>query len=332
MTNRYDIKNFAENLKKLRKQRHKENPELFNYCKTHETFAQVISSEKTGQEDDKEKTAEQRNDEKEKVNPVDRRTVLNWEHGKSYPSLKQLVEICSVLDCEISDLVSNDENEPISQNTRAVSEFLGLDGSTTRRIKDTPELQRALNFFLNSKKLPDVMRSINDEIYMRLLNEDILNAYSSNFQSTLKQTYAQFRNETFPLEQNVEKFQERLTRRISYARIKDYLQDYLDENLNDDRLTQIKLALEENNKSGTNEEIYQVFIEQTADFSYDLLKHLDERTLILDRILQSIGTILDVHMQQEVKRHQELLRATAKEFVWRQEQGQKAAKKQGADE
>lgn len=176
------------------------------------------------------------------------------------------------------------------------------------------------------------MRSINDEIYMRLLNEDILNAYSSNFQSTLKQTYAQFRNETFPLEQNVEKFQERLTRRISYARIKDYLQDYLDENLNDDRLTQIKLALEENNKSGTNEEIYQVFIEQTADFSYDLLKHLDERTLILDRILQSIGTILDVHMQQEVKRHQELLRAAAKEFVWRQEQEQKAAKKQGADE
>ena len=47
----------------------------------------------------------QRIDLTRKLNVQDHR-VNNWESGAFYPSLVSLVELCEILDCKITDLIS----------------------------------------------------------------------------------------------------------------------------------------------------------------------------------------------------------------------------------
>lgn len=88
----------------------------------------------------------------------DRRTVANWEKGKTTPSLEDLLSLCNLFDCEIGYLLC--EHDTKQRATTDVSNITGLSNHAVEQIQywnSTGDYIQMLNTILTSPNFDNLL-------------------------------------------------------------------------------------------------------------------------------------------------------------------------------
>lgn len=224
-------------------------------------------------------------------------------------NVSNLIAVSNALDVSINYLLGIDNCET-KENTD-INKATGLENNTIEIIKNNKELQEKLNFFLQSPKLNDITKELDNEFYMQYISNNILNAYKEPLLNIIEKAYMKFNIETFPLDRTLKRYRDYLYLEIPYDNIKsskiepNKLLNYLKNNLCADRLNQIQIQIEHKNIS-IEKEIYDTFINDTAECTYEILEHKYNKDVRMNKISQSILSILDDYIctrQQALKNH-----------------------------
>lgn len=214
-------------------------------------------------------------------------------------SVSNLIAVSNALGVSINYLLGIDTcKTPVNTDINKVT---GLENRTIETIINNKSLQEQLNFFLQSPKLNDITKELNRELYTQYISHDILNAYKEPLLTTIETAYMKFNVETFPLDRTLKRYRDYLYKEIPYKNIKgskmepNKLSFYLKSNLSADRVNQIQLITKEKNIK-SEKEIYDIFINDTVECTYEILEHKYNRDSRMNKISQSFLAILDDYM------------------------------------
>lgn len=193
----YDIKGVGERLKELRSKRanlYNENPNnkrfiIYACCKTQESLSEAIGKE--------------------------RRTIGNWENGKSLPDIESLIKLCNILNCSIDyflGVTDISEIDPVimaSHHTGISSDIIG------RCMRDSHYLD-FLNFVMKPENCEKLVRKFELIACGEYLNNDQLS--NSNIKSSkineLNDYFEEFCCFTSPDKNNLEGYKEYLKTKL----------------------------------------------------------------------------------------------------------------------
>ena len=215
-------------------------------------------------------------------------------------SVSNLIAVSNAFDVSINYLLGIDSCET-PENTD-INKKTGLENKTIETIKNNKGLQEKLNFFLLSPKMIVILEEIDNDFYMQRLSHDIFNAYSNPLLTKLQTAYSNFNSETFPLDRNSKKYITYLSKEITLESIKsnksetNYMMAYLKSNLSSDRVNDIQHQAQLK-KAKDDESIYSIFINDTAQCTYELFEYKHSRESIMNKISQSFLALLDDYIQ-----------------------------------
>lgn len=225
-------------------------------------------------------------------------------------SVTNLIAVALALGVSINYLLGIDSCET-PENTD-ISKATGLSNETIETIKTNENLQEKLNFFLLSPEINKISEEIDKLLLNQRFSNDILNAYSKELFNELETAYKKFFSHTFATDRTELKYREYLYQQLTYEKIKtnstsDNIIDYLKLNLSADRFTQIQIQLEKY-PAYDDKDIYHVFVDMTADFTYSAFEEYFTREIVKNRISQSIMSLIDKYIQTEIKKAHDSIR------------------------
>lgn len=236
----------------------------------------------------------------------------NFNNGKiSAVSVSNLIAVANALKVSVHYLLGIDTCEN-PRNTN-IHRATGLSNDTINVLKDNKKLQKQLEFFLLTPKLNDVVEAIDKEFYMQLISQDILNAYSTELYKKIESAYQSFNLEVFPLDRTFEKFRSYLDKELSLKTIKETIGrknkilNYLESNISADIINQIQLNTP-SSKMGDEKYLHTIFIDDTAQRTYDILEQKYNKEARLNKIAQSFLSILNDYVQEQVKSYKKSIK------------------------
>lgn len=274
MGNKYDINSFGENLKKLRIDRYKTNPEKYFYCKSNESLAEMLVH--------------------------DRRTIGNWKKNVSHPNIEDVIKLCNYLDCDM-DYLLNASDQPV-KSTHEVAEYTGIEYDNVVSIINNKPLRNFLNYMLSSEEFNTLVSGINNEFINQYISSDILSVYKAPLMNRIKSAYAKFHAQVSPFEISPEKVRDFLMKEIPFTNFrkssKDTFNTFLYENLSSDRINQIMIT---NKFTSTTDEytIYNAFISDTVSCTYEIMEYMHTHELRLFHLAQSFLSIVNGYVKKQ---------------------------------
>lgn len=145
---------------------------------------------------------------------VERRTVGNWELGKTVPPLDKAVELCSILGCSVDYLLGADDLEGFGRSKKAAY-YSGISESIISYALDNSDFLDCLNFFMNPERCSTLFDSITLAAWKEFLTEsdfdligdplksriiDIFNEYQTlvPYSDFSLDTYRQYMKDSLP--------------------------------------------------------------------------------------------------------------------------------------
>lgn len=225
-------------------------------------------------------------------------------------SVTNLIAVSLALGVSINYLLGIDKCE--SPENTDINKVTGLTNEAIEAIKSNEKLQEKLDFFLLSSKLDSICEEIDQLFMTRLVFNDILNGYKEELYKKIENVYKKFFSETFALERTEERYKEYLYQELSFEKIKsdnapNNIMDYLKSNLEQELITQIELQLE-NYNNYDEQDIYHVFIDLTANFTYDIFEKQYTDEIQMNRISQSVTTLINDYIQSKIQTAHENMR------------------------
>lgn len=247
MSYMYDLYCLPARLKTLRKDKWKlysENPDREDYkkyscCKTVESFAIEIN--------------------------VERRTIGNWEKGKSIPSLENIIKICDLLDCQIDYLLGVSDISEIDPFALA-NKYSGISVEIIKESSRNSHYCDFLNFFMKPdtcKGLIDSFEAISWAEYWKKNQLSITNIKEEAIQE-LENYYYEFCCYTPYENDSLKEYKKFLAHKLpkiennKKIKFKKYLKVQIYTELLSDK---------------TFDEAYPIFIDYLAEQTYDLFRH-----------------------------------------------------------
>ena len=287
---RYNIEKFGENMKKRRLKNYKKDADKYKYCKTQTLFSEMIESSR------------------KKDETVTPRTIINWEKNNKLPDLKQFVELCEVLECD-ADYLLGIQKEPL-YNLWEIGKKLNLPYQSVEYIERDSDLQDILGFMLMHKNIPQIIEAVKQFYLMQLLSDDLLQAYEEALQKKIEKAYINFVDTILPISRDEDTFKQFLCEQISFNRLKgtkeepNRLQNYIKDNLNDDRFQQIQNKIERK-KENTEKVLYDAFIDDIILCTYKAMEYKYNKDAFLNKITYSVMQLIEEYTelkQKELKR------------------------------
>lgn len=267
MEKHFNIK-FGERLKNLRMDRYSGDPIGFSYCKTQESFAEKLK--------------------------VQRFTVNNWENDKNLPTIKMLMEICEVLVCHPNYLLGY--SSLYSETVSSISKEIGLSEKSILRIKKNSFLQHLVNYFIDKDEDYKLLKTIEQFALTEYVSSSIfLTSYNEKLRNKIESAFHIFSIRTHPLDKNIDSFKECLKKEIPFIsnlynnESELTFDEYLKYNLSEDVYLQFSLISETSN---SEEEKYELFINDIALRTYDILERNYSKDFRINKILQSISILI----------------------------------------
>lgn len=286
----YKIDDLGTRMRARRNDNYKRDPENFNYCKTQELLSEKIMSSKSNA-------------------PIDRRTVINWENGNSTPNLQQLIQLCECLDCDADYLLGKSES-PLKA-TNEISKYLGISEENIETIKRNKLIQEILNYFLSSGELKKMTEEINNISLISHISGDLLSHYSEQFKAKIRYSYMSSQTNTYALDERGKNFKQNLKREFPYkGKNIGTLRQYLQYNIDKDVFDQI-LALSEFDKNHNEKNLYSVFIDTIADFTFEPLMNIQINDFKIHNMSQAFLDSLIRFINSTVEKRRNLLKEVA---------------------
>lgn len=162
----YDINKIGDRIKSLRKERwnlykqHIDNKEnkysKYIYCRSQEELAKQIN--------------------------VDRRTIIKWEKGSSFPPIDVIISLCDALDCSVDYLLGSGDSPEIDPISKA-SYYSRISPKIIRYGLEHPEYLECLNYFM----LPENCSNLFNEITLSTWKKYWINSALENIKPPLKE-------------------------------------------------------------------------------------------------------------------------------------------------
>lgn len=145
---------------------------------------------------------------------VKRQTIIEWEKGARYPSIQNLILLCSEFKCNMDYLIGFVET-PITEPVSIAHYFSNIDSSIIKYGLENEDYLRCLNFFMLPENCADlfneftisawrdyIKKSAIEDIQSPL-KEDVIKAYNeysaiTPIQNISKSTYKSFLKKKFP--------------------------------------------------------------------------------------------------------------------------------------
>ncbi len=119
------------------------------------------------------------------------RTINSWECGKKLPSLKHLLKLCKVLNCDIDRLLG--KRDYSTKELELICEYTGLTEKAVNSFCPGSPITRLVSYYCETypNEFEFVLDRIGDYIYTYRKNEAIqLNAEKAKFEKRIKQIVA----------------------------------------------------------------------------------------------------------------------------------------------
>lgn len=290
----YDIKGIGKKIQERRKNNNKQDPKKFDFCRTQQLLANKITSS-NGE------------------GTIDRRTLVNWENNKSTPNLLQFVELCECLDCD-ADYLLGKSDTPV-KTISDISKFLGISEENVEAIKRNKHIQEMLDYFLSCGELKKIAEEIDNISLASHISGDILKAYSPLFKEKIREAYISSQKKAYSLDERQNNFKTELKKKFPYVgKNIGTLRQYLKDNIDKDEFAQI-LILSEYDNNNNEENLYNVFIDIIADFTFDSLMAIQINDFRMHNISQAFFDSLNRYIDSKVEKRGNLLKKAAKQIL-----------------
>lgn len=218
-------------------------------------------------------------------------------------NVNNLIAISSALNVSVDYLLGIESCEN-HQNTD-INKVTGLSNEAIEILKKNTDMQEALNYFLQSSLFNELIQELEKSKYTELISHDILNAYSEFLYNKIVTAYQNYIRETSPIEIDIEKYKEYLRREIPFTFVEEIgcpLKTFLKNNLSDDMYNNIFYEIEENIDDWN---IYNTFINQTADFLYNILEYKFSKESRINRYFQIFEKLFESYVNEQVRIHEQ---------------------------
>ncbi|GEM_PF-3790240 len=289
ISKKYDINLLGGLLRKIRTDRYEKDSKKYDFCKSQESLAKKLKYE--------------------------RRTICNWENGKSHPNIEQVLDLCNFLDCDI-DYLLGALDYPI-KSANEVANYTGIEYDNVISIRNNESLQNLLNYMISSEEFNTLVSGVNNEFINQYISTDILSAYKAPLMNHIKSAYAKFHAEVSPLEIFPEKVYDFLKKEIPFSNFsksnKGTFITFIHDNLSSDRFNQIMLT---NKITNTTDEhtIYNAFISDTVLCTYEIMEYLHTREIKMYQFALSFMNIVNGYVKNQCEEMRTKLQTAIKDI------------------
>lgn len=254
MSSKYDKAGykFGNNLADIRKARwalykehQKESPnpyEKFSCCKSQDSLAAAID--------------------------VERRTIGNWESGKSYPTIDKCVELCNVLKCNMDNLLGAEKLVGSSPSVMA-SHYSGIHVDIINYGRENADYLDFLNFFMHPDNCSSLINSVTLTAWKDFLSKKDIDEIYDPLKTIILDTFQQYQAFTSITNHDIETYKQYLYSALPEHKI-TFASHKTDERINVKSCISDSI-FEELHLSNKNQNSYEKFIAYIADYSYEIL-------------------------------------------------------------
>lgn len=113
---------------------------------------------------------------------VSRKTLIEWEKGRKYPELSNLIKLCSILDCNLDYFVGS-LDAPATETVALAHFYSGISSSIIQYGIEHEDYLDCLNFFMH----PDRCKSLFNDITISTWREFTINSALEGIKSPFKE-------------------------------------------------------------------------------------------------------------------------------------------------
>lgn len=122
---------------------------------------------------------------------VERRAVQGWESGSNSPSVKHLVELSNIMDCNIDYFLGANENTEIAPIALA-SHYSGISAEIIKYGIEHPDYLDCLNFFMLPENCKSLFNDITISAWRKYWIDSCISTIKSPFKEEVIKAYDEY--------------------------------------------------------------------------------------------------------------------------------------------
>lgn len=205
--------------------------------------------------------------------------------------INALLSISQALDVSVEYLLGIEDSE--NHVTTDIHKETGLSSKAINNLMKKTEVQKVLDFFLQSERLDYILNQVKKVYYSELIKTHIFNSYSEALLNIITSAYDKFMQDLLPIEHSPDMYKKYLVEELKLSNLK-IDEEYLINNISEDRFFQIKQSCSD------KLDLFSLFVDDTVCCVYDLLVYSESSDYYRSLLSKSIIDVIDEYLAQKM--------------------------------